>query len=537
MFVSHVVVEPVNPNVLYAAAGGYVFKSTNAGNSWAIAVAGFGVNGISSLAIDPAMPSTVYATSSDGVYRSTDGAGNWVLFSAGLEHVTPRVLAIDHATPTTVHLGTSGGVFTIQQLCGNGIVDAPEECDDGGANGTTSSCCTAICELADDQDGDGICFLVDVCPSISDPLQLDVDADGAGDACDDCPTLANPDQRNSDSQDGGDLCDACPANATDVCNPNATAAALLGTSGGTLTTPDGSVSITIPAGVLPSPMSVSITGGLAGSSYDLTANSRVLLAELQPEGVTFDPPVTITFAWVDADSDGIVDGTRVGESKLKIYRNGTPLFGSLTCESFAGANCTPASCCDRTTNTWSVQRDEFSEYALVRECLPVGGGRLTVTNVALPPGDDAFTFKGSFTLPAGTMMADVDPLTHGIDVILDEVVAASLSVLIPPGAFDPEARSGWTVNGTGTSWTFRDRTAMPPGGIVKAVIRNRPTDVPGPTKFVLKGRAGSYGTVTPLVVPTLVLPRIAACASARFAGPPPAPTCTFNGAHTKLKCK
>src|SRR5207244_2308706 len=32
--------------------------------------------------------------------------------------------------------------------CGDGVVEAGEQCDDGAANGTIASCCTATCQLA-----------------------------------------------------------------------------------------------------------------------------------------------------------------------------------------------------------------------------------------------------------------------------------------------------------------------------------------------------------------------------------------------------
>ncbi len=41
---------------------------------------------------------------------------------------------------------TTGGCIAIP--CGNGVLDTGEECDAGAANGTASSCCTAACRLA-----------------------------------------------------------------------------------------------------------------------------------------------------------------------------------------------------------------------------------------------------------------------------------------------------------------------------------------------------------------------------------------------------
>ena len=30
-------------------------------------------------------------------------------------------------------------------VCGNGVVEPPEDCDDGSQNGSTNSCCTVTC--------------------------------------------------------------------------------------------------------------------------------------------------------------------------------------------------------------------------------------------------------------------------------------------------------------------------------------------------------------------------------------------------------
>src|SRR5256885_511455 len=49
----------------------------------------------------------------------------------------------------------------VASLCGNGIVEPGEQCDDGGANGSTP-CCSASCELIDG-DRDGVCDALDPC--------------------------------------------------------------------------------------------------------------------------------------------------------------------------------------------------------------------------------------------------------------------------------------------------------------------------------------------------------------------------------------
>jgi hypothetical protein len=356
------------------------------------------------------------------------------------------------------------------------------------------------------------------------------------DGCDNCPLVDNPDQRDSDGQDGGDLCDPCPGDATDQCLANQTAAGTIDSSGGALTTPDGTVSIEVPPSTLSDPTSVSITGGLVSSNYGLGTNSTVLHVEMQPEGLIFNPPVTVTFAWADADNNGRVDGTGIAEANLKIFRNGVLLFGSAkSCRDFTDANCTVASCCDMTANTWSFQRDQFSEYAFARECTVVVKPRLTITRRQMPPGDDRLVFKGAFTLPSGMPFTDVDPLLHGIQFVLDDEAGTILDIPLPAGPFDGDA--GWTVNNTRTKRTYNDMRAAPPGGIVKAVIQDLSTATPGLVKFLVKGKAGSYGMVTTAVIPGLVLPDVAECVAARFVDPAPAPTCTLNVSGRTLRCK
>jgi hypothetical protein len=71
-------------------------------------------------------------------------------------------------------------------VCGNGVIDAGESCDDAAGNGA-NGCCNSLCR-PQDTDGDTVCDADDVCPAVSDD-QSDTDLDGVGDACDLCRTL------------------------------------------------------------------------------------------------------------------------------------------------------------------------------------------------------------------------------------------------------------------------------------------------------------------------------------------------------------
>ncbi|MFC1864997.1 thrombospondin type 3 repeat-containing protein [Chloroflexota bacterium] len=101
-------------------------------------------------------------------------------------------------------------------VCGNGILEHDEECDDG--NNIDSDGCSSTCTIEEtppDADGDGIADSIDNCPGISNPDQADSDSDGIGDACDNCPNVVNSGQADDDGDGVGNRCDNCP----DVANP------------------------------------------------------------------------------------------------------------------------------------------------------------------------------------------------------------------------------------------------------------------------------------------------------------------------------
>jgi cysteine-rich repeat protein len=141
----------------------------------------------------------------------------------------------------------------VSPCCGNRMMEALEECDDG--NTLSGDGCSAGCTFEDndgdgildyhdncprafnpdqwdldgdglgdvcdpDMDGDGVPNEADNCPGVPNGGQYDLDNDGLGDACDDdldgdgvandmdnCPVTVNPDQRDSDGDGLGDACD------------------------------------------------------------------------------------------------------------------------------------------------------------------------------------------------------------------------------------------------------------------------------------------------------------------------------------------
>ena len=108
-------IDPVHPGTIYAASSGGVFKSTDAGATWALSAAGItDMTEIHSVAVDPANPAIVYAGSTDSVdalFKSTDAGANWTKASTGLFSGTVYAIAIDPAHPSTLYVGSSFGIW------------------------------------------------------------------------------------------------------------------------------------------------------------------------------------------------------------------------------------------------------------------------------------------------------------------------------------------------------------------------------------------------------------------------------------------
>src|SRR5438874_757072 len=119
---------------------------------------------------------------------------------------------------------------------------------------------------------------------------------------------------------------------------------------------------------------------------------------------------------------------------------------------------------------------------------------LRIRGLDTPPGDDRLAFRGALALPAPITPA-LDPVANGVRFLVRTRAGGVVAdANIAPGRFDPRARVGWKVDRRvrPTRWTHVDRTASPPGGIVKVQIRNRASRAPGLIGVALRGRKGSY---------------------------------------------
>lgn len=115
--VSEMVVHPTDADIVYAAASGVgLLKSVDGGVNWALVSASFGNQFILALVIDPQQPDTVYAGTGDGVYVTEDGGVSWTLLSDGLFNTNITALTLDPNNSRIVYVGTEGGgVFSLDR--------------------------------------------------------------------------------------------------------------------------------------------------------------------------------------------------------------------------------------------------------------------------------------------------------------------------------------------------------------------------------------------------------------------------------------
>lgn len=66
-------------NIVYLAGGEGVYRPTDSGQNWTLALSGTGrsVSGVRTLGLDPSQPGVVYATLATGLFKSTDYGATW----------------------------------------------------------------------------------------------------------------------------------------------------------------------------------------------------------------------------------------------------------------------------------------------------------------------------------------------------------------------------------------------------------------------------------------------------------------------------
>ena len=125
--VSELLIDPQNPDTLYAVSGlalsvgGGVFKSTDGAQSWRPTNSGLTVpdGGVAALAIDPQDSNTLYVSALYGikspVFKSVDGGGSWTMVGSGPSRTAccageMRNLAVDPQGSGTLYAVSNDGI-------------------------------------------------------------------------------------------------------------------------------------------------------------------------------------------------------------------------------------------------------------------------------------------------------------------------------------------------------------------------------------------------------------------------------------------
>jgi len=100
--------NPINTNIIYLASSNGVFKTTNAGTTWAVTSLTGTVNDI---LVHPTGPDTVYAGTNAGFYKSTNAGGSWTTINGGLLDTYVTTIAFKQAgrDSSFIFAGTKGG--------------------------------------------------------------------------------------------------------------------------------------------------------------------------------------------------------------------------------------------------------------------------------------------------------------------------------------------------------------------------------------------------------------------------------------------
>ena len=175
----------------------------------------------------------------------------------------------------------------------------------------------------------------------------------------------------------------------------------------------------------------------------------------------------------------------------------------------------------------------------------------TITNVLLkvsknadPAGDESLSMHGEW--PLATLAPAIDPVANGFNFkVVDPLGGTVFDRRIPPGVPASKGAPGWTVNGKGTQWTYKDTTGSATGGITKVVVTDSTSKTPGLYKFTVAGKKANFqvGTSAAPVRLFVVLggatqDAAGQCATVAFNDASgPSPKCAFLGGNNVLSCR
>ena len=111
--------DPTRPSILYAGTSGGVYKSIDQAGHWekvnnglvspTIIKSSRALN-VTAVLVDPYEPETVYAATLEGLYKTTDGAASWVRIGQSLQDQMLFSMVLDRTRKGVIYLGGREGI-------------------------------------------------------------------------------------------------------------------------------------------------------------------------------------------------------------------------------------------------------------------------------------------------------------------------------------------------------------------------------------------------------------------------------------------
>jgi photosystem II stability/assembly factor-like uncharacterized protein len=106
--VTSVLVDPFDPDTVYAATLSGLYKTTDAAKSWKRIGESLTDQMVIAMLLDRARKGVIYITGRDGIHRSEDGGATWALINSGLATTNIRTIAQSATDPKLFYAGSNG---------------------------------------------------------------------------------------------------------------------------------------------------------------------------------------------------------------------------------------------------------------------------------------------------------------------------------------------------------------------------------------------------------------------------------------------
>ncbi|MBD0315302.1 MAG: hypothetical protein ICV75_01310 [Nitrospiraceae bacterium] len=106
--VNVIVIDPMNPAIVYAGSTKGLFQTKNRGEAWERIGLDLPDPYVSSILVHPTAPHLIYIGGPGGVWKSTDAGGSFHRVNSGLSTLNIRTLAMSPRDPQELFTGTNG---------------------------------------------------------------------------------------------------------------------------------------------------------------------------------------------------------------------------------------------------------------------------------------------------------------------------------------------------------------------------------------------------------------------------------------------